>query len=415
MTIAHGGRAARPVLCGCRHLSFMLATPALEHVDAATALMAAFARRTGIGAVGPGRRYLWTDAFAVCNYLSLARSTGSSLHEGTARRLIGLVHCSLGRHRADDERRGWLSGLDDLEGEEHPTRGGLRIGKPLPERRADEPFDERREWDRDGQYFHYLTKWMHALDQAARVGACPLYNLWARELAQRAYAGFVVRPEGGARPRMAWKMSIDLTRPLVPSMGQHDPLDGLVTCAQLRATARALGDAAQVPTLDVELAGLRSMSVPRDWATLDPLGLGGILVDAARVAQLPELAAEPSLLGTLLELARDGLHGWLLSHELRRSPERRLAFRELGLAIGLRAVERIAAEADRLDSNGREALRWLGEARGLGAALEAYWLDPGHRQSNAWRGHEDINDVMLASALLPDGIISLRAGGVSSG
>ena len=29
-------------------------------------------------------------------------------------------------------------------------------------------------------------------------------------------------------------MSTDLTRPLVPSMGQHDPLDGFVTCNELQ-------------------------------------------------------------------------------------------------------------------------------------------------------------------------------------
>ena len=40
---------------------------------------------------------------------------------------------------------------------------------------------------------------------------------------------------------MYWKMSIDLSRPLVASMGQHDPLDGFVTCAELDATACALG------------------------------------------------------------------------------------------------------------------------------------------------------------------------------
>jgi hypothetical protein len=51
--------------------------------------------------------------------------------------------------------------------ETHPTRGGLRIGKQLPERRPGEPYDPQVEWDRDGQYFHYLTKWMHALDQAS--------------------------------------------------------------------------------------------------------------------------------------------------------------------------------------------------------------------------------------------------------
>ena len=33
-------------------------------------------------------------------------------------------------------------------------------------------------------------------------------------------------------------MSIDLTRALVPSMGQHDPLDEYISNLQLRATAR---------------------------------------------------------------------------------------------------------------------------------------------------------------------------------
>jgi len=70
----------------------------------------------------------------------------------------------IGRHRADDPRRGL-----DQRARRGGRLGGLRIGKPLPERGAGEPVDERLEWDRDGQYFHYLTKWMHALDQVARA------------------------------------------------------------------------------------------------------------------------------------------------------------------------------------------------------------------------------------------------------
>jgi len=31
-------------------------------------------------------------------------------------------------------------------------------GKALNERGADEPVDEHLEWNRDGQYFHYLTR-----------------------------------------------------------------------------------------------------------------------------------------------------------------------------------------------------------------------------------------------------------------
>ena len=56
---------------------------------------------------------------------------------------------------------------------------------------------------------------------------------WAVELAKTAHARFTYMPASGGRKRMYWKMSIDLTYPLVPSMGQHDPLDGLITYQQL--------------------------------------------------------------------------------------------------------------------------------------------------------------------------------------
>ena len=49
-----------------------------EKVDRASALMTAFAERTGITSDRPQRRYLWTDAFAVCNFLGLARETGDA-------------------------------------------------------------------------------------------------------------------------------------------------------------------------------------------------------------------------------------------------------------------------------------------------------------------------------------------------
>jgi hypothetical protein len=57
------------------------------------------------------------------------------------------------------------------------------------------------------------------------------------ELAKTAHAGFTYVPASGGRKRMYWKMSIDLTYPLVPSMGQHDPLDGYITYHELQATA----------------------------------------------------------------------------------------------------------------------------------------------------------------------------------
>ena len=97
--------------------------------------------------------------------------------------------------------------------------------------------NEYLEWERDGQYFHYLTKWMHALNRVGRVTADPAYHVWAVELAQTANSAFCYQPSSGGGKRMYWKMSIDVSYPLVMSMGQHDPLDGYVTYNKLRATA----------------------------------------------------------------------------------------------------------------------------------------------------------------------------------
>jgi hypothetical protein len=136
----------------------------------AAQLMSEFARRTGLYPVSRnGQRYLWTDAFAVCNFLELFARIGDELYLRCATDLIDQVHYVLGRYRADDQRHGWISGLDEEPGKRHPTIGGLRIGKPLKERQTGEPIDEQLEWDRDGQYFHYLTKWMHALCRAAVI------------------------------------------------------------------------------------------------------------------------------------------------------------------------------------------------------------------------------------------------------
>jgi hypothetical protein len=121
--------------------------PIDEACDTAAVLMAGFAERTGLGSALPGRRYLWTDAFAVCTFLGLARATDDPSRSDIARRLVDRVHHLLGQHRQDDPRSGWISGLRGTEAEAHPTRGGLRIGKELPERAPGEPIDERLEWD----------------------------------------------------------------------------------------------------------------------------------------------------------------------------------------------------------------------------------------------------------------------------
>jgi hypothetical protein len=155
-------------------------------------IMTEFARETGLSpASNTPRHYLWTDAFAVCNFLGLYQETGGEEFKDLALQLVDQVHNTLGRHRGDDSRTGWISGLDEEQGRKHPTRGGLRIGKQLQERGPSVLFDETLEWDRDGQYYHYLTKWMHALNRVSRVTGDMKYNTWVVELAKTAHARFV--------------------------------------------------------------------------------------------------------------------------------------------------------------------------------------------------------------------------------
>lgn len=376
--------------------------------------MARFSERTGLSSGHSQQRYLWTDAFAVCNFLGMARATGVERYRELALRLIDSVHATLARHRPDDSSRsGWISGLDDGEGASHPTQGGLRIGKRLPERRPDEAFDERLEWDRDGQYFHYLTKWMHALDQASRFTRDPRFNRWARELAETAFRTFCYSPPGSGGLRMVWKMSIDLSRPLVPSMGHHDALAGLITCAQLQATASLLAES-QGPSLKEAVTGFASMCEAGQWATSDPLGLGGLLVDACYVEQLIGRGSmlSPALLPTLLAAALEGLPQYAGYGDVGQPASKRLAFRELGLSIGLHAIElvceHVEAEPSRcFTPDVRASLKALVRHASLGSEIESFWLTPEHRESETWAAHLDINEVMLATSLMPEGCLVL--------
>ena len=88
-----------------------------ESAEYVERVMIEFARLTGLEPVTPHPiRYLWTDAFAVCNYLELYRTTKEDSYLDLAVRLVHQVHHTLGRHREDDVRKGWISGPDEEEG-----------------------------------------------------------------------------------------------------------------------------------------------------------------------------------------------------------------------------------------------------------------------------------------------------------
>jgi hypothetical protein len=207
-------------------------------------------------------------------------------------------------------------------------------------------------------------------------------------------------------------MSTDLSRPLVASTGQHDPLDGYVTCVQLRATAAMLEPGQPAgPGLDEAIADFAAMIEGRELTTADPLGLGGLLADAARVEQLTKQAATVSthLLEGLLTAAFEGLSHYARLGELRRPASQRLAFRELGLAIGLSAIDLIGVSG----GGGSELQRWTERFepyRALAAGIRSFWLDSGHRTAPTWPEHRDINEVMLATSLAPEGFVVLSCG-----
>jgi hypothetical protein len=361
------------------------------------------------------QRYLWTDAFAVCNFLELYRQTGEGRYRRFALRLVEQVHSVLGRHREDDPRMGWISGLGEQEGKRHPTIGGLRIGKESNERRPGEPFDEHLEWERDGQYYHYLTKWMHALNRVSRVTGDITYNRWAMELAKTAHARFTYIPSSGGRKRLYWKMSIDLSYPLVESMGHHDPLDGFITYKQLQATAGVNAGISAMPDLRSEIDDMGGICEGKSWDTEDPLGIGGLLCDAFRVAQLivHGYCERTDLLKILLDSALPGLGSYARNSPLKLPAAYRLAFRELGLSIGLRAVERmrilIEQNPDRFNKKRlpHSRIEALTRYAPLGKMIETFWLDPAERETDSWTAHRDINMVMLATSLAPDGYLTL--------
>ena len=215
---------------------------------------------------------------------------------------------------------------------------------------------------------------------------------------------------------MYWKMSIDLAYPLIPSMGHHDPLDGFVTYHELiRLSARQSGASAPFDLAD-EIADLADMCRQTDWTTDDPLGIGGLLFDACRILQMKtdqDGLDDHDLLPALLESLCAGLEIFLARNNLKSQADARLAFRELGLAIGLRAVAKMHAFLDDntdLESQDTIIKRWLDILMAdvpVGTAIETFWLDPVSRQSASWQGHENINMVMLATSLAPDGFLTL--------
>lgn len=117
----------------------------------------------------------------------------------------------------------------------------------------------------------------------------------------------------------------------------------------------------------------------------------------------------------VLDAACRSLRGLEFDDFLDRPAESRLAIRELGLAIGLAAIDPIErfARARPLASGRLESLdaclAVLRDALGRRNEICYFWCESGHRREASWTDHADINDVMLATSLIPEGWVVLAA------
>lgn len=310
-------------------------------------------------------RYLWTDAFGVLNLVTLSRLTPYQSHYLTlAGSLVEAVHSTLGRTR---DLSSQLPGATP----ENPMGGGLRIGK-----------DDATGPDGDGQYFHYLTLWMFALNRLSVASKKREYNDQAIALARAIHPAFMYERQS-SRPRMVWKMSMDLSHVLVHSEGNLDPIDGLVTFRLLQQT-----DGPESTALSQEIGEYEKIvrSKVHGYSSSDPLDLGMTLWTSHWLAE------EEGWARMLLQKATRDLGKLFEKGYFERDIRRRLAFREFGTAMGIRCAK-------------GEDEGWIEKAD----LVTAEWRDAGLLEGtgltsvNSGKDLQPITLVMYAAAMIPGG------------
>lgn len=342
-------------------------------------------------AAGHRGRYLWTDAFGVVDFITLFRLTSSLVYLHLAARLIDAVHSTLGRTRSLQD---YLPGASA----EHPLAGGLRIGK-----------EEETGPDSDGQYHHYLTLWMFALNRMSVASGEQKYNVLAVELAKAIHPAFMVAREY-ARPRMYWKMSVDLSHPLVNSEGNLDPIDGYVIFNLLQQHSP------DPQVLTQEIADYKKI-LDVKWKTYqsdDPLDLGMTLWTAHWFSGKAEWADSlvdkaATYLRTCKGLARyhiqltrtsiDELAA--MEHYFDHPVDQRLAFREYGTCMGVGCT----SDSQIIQTKNLDALRSriIAQWAGVGSHVVNPLSSASVRKSIQRQGLKPITMVMYAAAILPGG------------
>jgi hypothetical protein len=247
-----------------------------------------------------GERYLWTDAFGVVLLVSLAKATGDDDFIDDACWVIQEVERVLGRKR------------------------GLRIGEAP---------------DRDGQYFHYLARWMHALRCMGQVD--PVYRSRAIELAADVHRAFTIPGRG-----MWWKMREDLSGPYPGyGLGGLDPFEAYV-CYRLLDEQALAREVEQVRAM-VE-ASWRSLVITQD------LGLGMMLWMTHLFPDEPWAHGQRGRCLRVLEELWVEPEGYFCREP--GYPGMRFAFTNHGVSIGLQAVRARPDRVERVRSYFRDHL-----------------------------------------------------------
>lgn len=145
------------------------------------------------------RRYLWTDAFGVLNYVSLAMKSedrGSQLEKKqylqAAKKLIDETLFSLGNPMSD---------AYPMAEKENGQYKGLRIGKVHARQESDPGMQF------DGMYWHYLDKFLFALQRYSKCARDESYLQKATTIINDVHSNFFVPNRG-----FHWKLNTDLTR-----------------------------------------------------------------------------------------------------------------------------------------------------------------------------------------------------------
>ena len=303
----------------------------------------------GLCADGHQRRYLWTDAFAVLAFCSIAdryemegNREAASLYRVASNKLINVVHECLGVPRSGKAE-------DAMQKDPQSPTGyvGLRIGK----------VDSRRVTDAgmefDGQYWHYVDKWLFALERAGRSDD-------AIKIAKSCFPYFFDSSRGGG---IHWKLSVDGTPPygLEHAYANQDTLSAFIVFSLLGKHDKELDE--EISMLRTALSGYR----PR--VTSDPLGWGLEAIYNQFIHGHP-------MSNTLYTLQDRALHPSHLS----------LPFRLYGAIIGARIASIAPQKVDSLVE-----MSLAHEARVAGR-----------------EEHSSINRVMLAMCLLSPGALGRR-------